>query len=89
MHGRTNAATRRAFANYSKAIAGKQGFETGMIKDFVTKFRNYESDMKAAPELRAAFDNLKKQLGLRHAALEAESRKALTPVKYTITVTAK
>jgi lysophospholipase L1-like esterase len=75
-----------AFGKYVKAVAGKQNFETGMIKDFVTKFRNYEGDMKAAPELRAAFDNLKKQLGVRHATLESESRKALAPVKHTITV---
>lgn len=75
-----------AFAAYMKGVGTKQSFETGLIKDFVTKFRNYSGDIKADPELGAAFAKLKERLGVRHAALEAESRKALVPVKHTITV---
>jgi hypothetical protein len=76
-----------AFKKFSQAVGAKQAFETGMIKDFVTKFRSYAADMKADPELGAALQTVKTRLGARHAVLEAESRKALQPVRYTISVT--
>lgn len=75
-----------AFFKYMGAVGNKQAFETGLIKDFVTKFRNYSADIKADPELGTAFATLKTRLGARHAALEMESRKALVPVKHTISV---
>jgi lysophospholipase L1-like esterase len=75
-----------AFNSYMGAVGTKQAFETGLIKDFVTKFRTYNNDIKADPELGEAFAKLKERLGARHAKLEADSRKALVPVKHTITV---
>jgi hypothetical protein len=75
-----------AFGKYVSTLGKKQGYETGLIKEFVTKFRNFNADIKADPELGVAFDNLKKRFGVRHAALEAETRKALVPVQHTITV---
>jgi lysophospholipase L1-like esterase len=74
------------FAAYMNAVGTKQAFETGLIKDFVTKIRNYNKDIQADPELGTAFGKLKERLGARHATLEAASRKALVPVKHTITV---
>lgn len=76
-----------AFKKYMQAVGAKQAFETGMIKDFVTKFRSYAADIKADPELGTALNTVKTRLGVRHAALEADARKSLTPVKHTITVT--
>ena len=75
------------FKNYMSAVGKKQGYETGMIKDFVTKFRNYEAEAKEAPEFGAALDTVKKHLGKRQAQLEVDSRKALVPVKHTLTIT--
>jgi lysophospholipase L1-like esterase len=74
------------FKKYMSAVGKKQAFETGMIKDFVTKIRTYAPDIQADPELGAAFETLKTRLGARHAALETESRKSLVPVKHTITI---
>ena len=76
-----------AFKKFMQAVGSKQAFETGMIKDFVTKFRTYAADMKADPELGAALNTVKVRLGARHAVLESEARKTLEPVRYTITVT--
>jgi lysophospholipase L1-like esterase len=75
-----------AFKNYMSAVGKKQGFETGMIKDFVTKFRGFGADVKEQPELGAALDAVKKQLGLRQASLDDAARKGLVPVKHTIEI---
>jgi hypothetical protein len=75
-----------AFRKFSSAVGAKQAFETSMIKDFVTKFRSFAADMKADPELAAALNTAKTRLGIRHSVLEAESRKALQPVRHTIVV---
>jgi hypothetical protein len=76
-----------AFKKFNAAVGSKQAFETGMIKDFVTKFRSFAADMKADPELAAALATVKTRLGIRHSVLESESRKALQPVRHTIVVT--
>ncbi|MEK0448149.1 MAG: hypothetical protein RL088_417 [Verrucomicrobiota bacterium] len=75
-----------AFKNYMSAAGKKQGFETGMIKDFVTKFRGFAGDVKEQPELGNALDALKKQLGLRQAALDDAARKVLVPIRHTIEI---
>ena len=76
-----------AFKNYVAGVAKKQGFETGMIKDFVTKFRNYAADVKEAPEFGEALEIVKKQFSKRQIQLDEAARKALVPVKHTITIT--
>lgn len=75
-----------AFKKFTKAVGSKQAFETGMIKDFVTKFRTYATEAKEDPELGAALNTVKTRLGARQAKLEEDSRKALVPVKHTISV---
>jgi hypothetical protein len=75
-----------SFKKFSSAVGAKQAFETGMIKDFVTKFRSYANDIKEDPELGAALATVKTRLGMRHAVLEEKSRKALQPVRHTIVV---
>ena len=76
----------KAFVSYFATLGKKQGEETTMIKDFVTKFRSVAGDVKGDQELAAAFDVIKKRLGARHAALEASTRKALVPVTHTVVV---
>ena len=61
--------------------------QTPAHKDFVAKFRSYANDIKEDPELGAALATVKTRLGMRHAVLEEKSRKALEPVRHTITVT--
>lgn len=75
-----------AFKNYMSAVGKKQGFETAMIKDCVTKFRGFAGDVKEQPELGNALDALKKQLGVRQAALDDAARKVLVPVRHTIEI---
>lgn len=75
-----------AFATYMGAVGNKQAFETPLIKDFVTKIRSFANDMKEDPQLASAFATIKERLGARQAALDTASRKALVPVKYTITI---
>ncbi len=75
-----------AFKTYMGAVGKKQGFETGMVKDFVTKFRSFAGDVKEQPELGTALDAVKKELTKRHSQLDADARKALVPVKHTITI---
>ena len=75
------------FKTYMSAVGKKQSYETGMIKDFVTKFRNYDAEAKEAPEFGAALTTVKTYLGKKQAQLEADSRKALVAVKHTISVT--
>jgi len=75
-----------AFTAYMGAVGTKQAFETPMIKDWITRFRNLSTEMKEDPQLAAAFGTIKERLGVRQVALDAASRKALVPVKYSITV---
>ena len=75
------------FRRIIEAVAAKQQFETMMIKTMVTNFRSFAGEAKSDPELRSAFRNLGERLMVRQAELDAMVRKAIAPVKYTITVT--
>jgi lysophospholipase L1-like esterase len=77
-----------AFNTYMGAVAKKQAFETPYIKEYITKLRTspFTNEMKEDAQLAAAFTNVKEGLAAHQAALEAASRKALVPVKYTITI---
>ncbi len=75
-----------AFLGYMNAVGSKQSFETGLIKDFITKIRTFSNEVKEDQQLASAFATVKERLGARQATLEANSRKTLVPVKYTITV---
>jgi lysophospholipase L1-like esterase len=78
-----------AFAEVMDAVGRKQAFETAMIKQMVTNFRQFANDSKADSKLAGAFDNLRDQLAARQQALDAEVRKAIVPVKHTLTVAAQ
>jgi lysophospholipase L1-like esterase len=75
-----------AFKKFTAAVGAKQAFETSMIKDWITRFPAAAPLTKTAPELEAAFDNLKKNFIARQKSLEADSRKLLQPLKHTIVV---
>ena len=74
------------FKKVVNAIAAKQNFETLMIKSIVTNFRQFSAESRSDPDLANAFTTLGKRLVARQADLDAAVRKAIVPVKHTITV---
>lgn len=76
-----------AFGKMMQAIATKQNFETAMIKNMVTGFRNFASDARRDEELAAAFNKVGERLQARQQQLDAAVREAIVPVEHTVTVT--
>lgn len=70
------------------AVATKQAHETVMVKNLITHFRAFASDVKQDPEFAKALEVLKKKMTDKQQALDAEARKLLVPVKHTIKVEA-
>ena len=77
-----------AFGKLVDVLGRKQSFETTMIKNLITNFRNFAGDAKADPELAKAFDTLRAKMQSRQQALDDEARATLGPVKHSLTVTA-
>ena len=77
-----------AFGKLVDLLGRKQSFETTMIKNLITNFRNFAGDAKADPELAKAFDTLRAKMQSRQQALDDEARATLGPVKHSLTVTA-
>jgi lysophospholipase L1-like esterase len=75
------------FAAYLGNLSGKQQFETVLIKELVTRFRAFDGEAKADPEIAAAFATIGKKLSTRQAALDTQARQALAPVKHSLKVT--
>ena len=75
------------FGEYLNRVAGKQNYETMLIKELVTKFRAFEGVAKEDPAVAAAFDTLRVKLSQRQKSLDDKAREALTPVKHTIKIT--
>ena len=76
------------FKKVVDAIGAKQNFETQMIKNLVTIFRQFSAESKRDSELANAFRTIGKRLMVRHAELDTAVRKEIVPVKHTITVAA-
>jgi lysophospholipase L1-like esterase len=76
------------FKEVIDAIAAKQNFETLMIKGLVTQFRQFSAESKKDSKLASAFTTLGKRLLARQTELDTAVRKAIVPVKHTITVAA-
>ncbi|MCI0360298.1 MAG: SGNH/GDSL hydrolase family protein [Planctomycetaceae bacterium] len=74
------------FAALVDAIATKQDFETGIIKQFITEIRNDPASVKSDTEFQAALKAIVARLHARQVALGAAAREKLVPVKHTITV---
>lgn len=73
------------FAALSAAVAEKQAYETFMIKQVVTDFRQIPG-IADDPEAQAAAKLLGDRLMRRWRDLEKKVRDRLTPVKHTITI---
>jgi lysophospholipase L1-like esterase len=73
------------FANLEKAVGEKQAFETFMIKQIVTDFRQIPGAADD-PEVRAALDVIAGRLMRRWEEQEKRVRDTLVPVKHTITI---
>jgi len=81
-----------SFRKLLEAIAAKQAHETYMIKNVITKFRDLVPvEARDDAEVAAAYKVIQTKVGgklyEKHAALDAEVKKLLVPVKHTITVT--
>ena len=75
-----------AFQKVLGAVAAKQNFETTMIKGVITGFRNLPAEVKGDAEVAAALATIRKRLGARQEALDAEVRKAIVPVKHKLVI---
>ncbi|MBC8481756.1 MAG: SGNH/GDSL hydrolase family protein [Planctomycetes bacterium] len=76
----------RPFANLLQRIAEKQKYETTMIKNTLSNFRNFENLAKKDAELKAAFETVRKKLTEKHSELSKNVRDAVVPVQYLIKV---
>jgi lysophospholipase L1-like esterase len=77
-----------SFRKVLQAVGTKQNFETAMIKNMVTAFRSFSGEAKEDAKLAAAFAKVGERLNARQEQLDAEVRKAITPVKHMLTVMA-
>lgn len=75
-----------AFNDLLNAVGSKQSFETTMIKNMITHFRNLNKEAEGDAEFTNALDVLKKKLMAKHDQYEANVRKRLKAVPHTITV---
>lgn len=75
------------FAKITKAVGAKQNFETAMIKNMVTGFRQFSREAKDDAELSSAFAKVGERLNARQQQLDSEMRKTILPVKHTVAVT--
>jgi lysophospholipase L1-like esterase len=74
-----------SFARLQSAVAAKQGFETFMIKQIVTDFRNIP-DIGTDAEVQQAASTLTRKLMNRWEQLDKDARAQLTPVKHSLLV---
>jgi lysophospholipase L1-like esterase len=75
------------FRKLTDAVSAKQNFETVMIKNMVTSFRQFDREARRDEELAAAFARVGDRLLARQQQLEAEVRRAIVPVQHSIAVT--
>ena len=74
-----------SFARLQGAVAAKQGFETFMIKQIVTDFRNIP-DIGTDKDVQEAAGTLTRKLMSRWEQLDKAAHEQLTPVKHTLLV---
>ncbi len=74
------------FQNIIRAIGTKQNYETVLIKNLITSFRNFSNETKNDPELAQAFKTVTTRLMVRHSELDKEVRQQIVPVKHTIEI---
>lgn len=74
------------FHQLMEAVAGKQNFETLLIKNLVTSFRTFEEDAKTDAGFAGALETVKAKVREKHARQDAAVRRILKPVKHLIKV---
>ena len=74
------------FEQVMNAVATKQGFETPMIKDQITRFRFYEQQMGDDAEVQGAIQLLKSKLQAKDDTLYLGAKSMVKPVQHDITV---
>ncbi|MGQ9590074.1 MAG: family 16 glycoside hydrolase [Planctomycetota bacterium] len=75
-----------AFQKVDAAVARKQAFETAAIKEIVHRFGLARDLLPGDAEAAAAIEALRRRIVLRQAALAAEVRAAVEPVRHTIRI---
>jgi len=74
------------FRSLVQAVAAKQNFETVMIKNMVTNFRNFGREAENDAELRSAFQTVNARLTARQNELERAVRQARPAIKHTLEI---
>jgi hypothetical protein len=69
-----------------EAVGRKQNFETAMIKEVITRFRLIRDLLEGDAAAEQALDGLRARFAARHAALAAEVRAAVKPVRHVIAI---
>jgi lysophospholipase L1-like esterase len=82
-----------AFVRVDELVARKQAFETPMVKNVITRFRDTREQMRqlvgADGEVEEALAAIRGKLRKRHDELHAAARAAVIPVRHTIAVQPK
>jgi len=76
------------FKKIDGMIAGKQNFETTMIKNWFHTFVDVYRTL-ADKEAETSFENIKAKLLAKQAKMEADIKAAVAPVKHTIAIEAE
>jgi lysophospholipase L1-like esterase len=79
----------KPFQNLDRIVAGKQSYETRMIKGMVTQFRQVREMLKDDPEVNPLLDKLFEKLAKAQKEMQENARAAVQPVTHQITVKAK
>jgi lysophospholipase L1-like esterase len=75
------------FSKLLQAVGAKQSFETLMIKNMVTAFRQFKTHSANDPELAAAFAKVGQRLVRQQEQLHEAAIRLIVPVNHTLTVT--
>src|SRR5262249_62058 len=74
------------FGKLQNAVGAKQNWETMMIKQWITNFRNLPGEMKEDPKVQGGLVSLREGFLAQWNKLEDNVRKELVPVKHTLKV---
>ncbi|MEW6253198.1 MAG: hypothetical protein AB1716_21375, partial [Planctomycetota bacterium] len=74
------------FRKLDEAVGRKQAFETQMVKEGIADFRWMRERLGDDAEAAAAMDTLRERLFAKQAALQAEVRGLVMPVRHTILI---
>jgi len=75
------------FNKVMQAVADKQAFETGMIKQVITNFRWLNQQFKDDAQAKTAMDALRATLEKRWTQLDDVAHAVVVPVRHTLSVT--